>query len=647
MSRRLETIAQWFGRVGLAFVLFFGAWLAMGWLAPGNGLRVLLELAWLVTGVWLAVRLVRKGSRQAVWRLSHRLLVTYLFIAVMPFLWVVALGAVGAYSLIFQIAINVVTSALDQRIAEIESAAETVARANPGARADAMVRVLDPYFTERYAGLEAVLRQSGQVTHYPPGATAPAPPDESMPAQGILHRDGRFYLWSHVITGDGDVTITAPVTRALLDGLAPGLGPVDAAADPSQIRTASTGAAELAQGALPPKANMFDIAVPVYTTLPASEWDRPGEEGTAFTINLLTLPSAVLRQVFSRQAAQGLIELAFVAGLVILLVVVIVCWVIGITITRTITSAVRHLDEGTRRVMRGDFSHRIQVTGGDQLAQLSESFNRMTENLEDLLQVAKEKERLQAEIEIAREVQNLLYPRSLPQSRTLRLAAVCHPARLVSGDYYDYEVLHEQQVAVAIGDVAGKGVSAALLMATLQSALRTHLQGSQALAAGAANGSSRVQLSPASLVATLNQHLCANTSAEKYATFCLGLYDEAASSFVYTNAGHLPPALVRRGAVQRLEVNGTVVGAFPFADYDESRVTLEPGDLLVCFTDGITEPENAFGEMFGEERLLDLLVRHGESDERRIIEIVLEAVRDWTGSDELQDDMTLLLARRV
>ncbi len=647
MSLRLSTIVEWFGRVGLAFVLLFGAWLALGWLAPASGFRILLEIGWLIAGAWLAIRMVRRGSQQAVWRLRHRLLVTYLFIAVMPFLWIVALGALGAYSLIFQIAINVVTSALDERVAELESAAETVARANPGTREAAMTRVLEPYFTERYAGLEAVLRQAGRETRFPAGATAPAPPDESLPAQGILHRDGRFYLWSHVITGDGDVTITAPVTRALLDGLAPGLGPVDAAADPSQIRTASSGAAEVAQGTLPPKANLFDLALPVYTTLPASEWDTPGEEGSGFTINLLTLPSAVLRQMFSRQAASGLIELAFVAGLVVFLAVVIVCWVIGITITRTITSAVHHLDEGTRRVMQGDFSHRIQVTGGDQLAQLSHSFNRMTENLEDLLKVAKEKERLQAEIEIAREVQNLLYPRSLPQSKTLRLAAVCHPARMVSGDYYDYEVLGGEQIAVAIGDVAGKGVSAALLMATLQSALRTHLQSSQTLAAGAANGSARVQLSTSSLVSTLNQHLCANTATEKYATFCLGIYDEAASSFVYTNAGHLPPALLRRGEVQRLDVNGTVVGAFPFAGYEESRVVLEAGDLLVCFTDGITEPENAFGEMFGEERFIDLVMRHVDQEESRIIGIVLDAVREWTGSDELQDDMTLLLARRV
>jgi sigma-B regulation protein RsbU (phosphoserine phosphatase) len=138
-----------------------------------------------------------------------------------------------------------------------------------------------------------------------------------------------------------------------------------------------------------------------------------------------------------------------------------------------------------------------------------------------------------------------------------------------------------------------------------------------------------------------------NTSAEKYSTLCLGLYDEDAGSFLYTNGGHPPPALVRGGEIQRLDVNGTVVGAFPFAEYGESRIALELGDLLVFFTDGVTEPENEYGEMFGEERFLDLLVRNAHLGEEEIVRLVIESVRAWTGSEELQDDMTLLLARRV
>jgi phosphoserine phosphatase RsbU/P len=261
----------------------------------------------------------------------------------------------------------------------------------------------------------------------------------------------------------------------------------------------------------------------------------------------------------------------------------------------------------------------------------------MTENLAHLLMVAKEKERLQSEIEIAREVQNQLYPRVTPKTKSLRLTAVCRPARIVSGDYYDYECIHDTHVALAIGDVAGKGISAALLMATLQSSLRTQLN----------NSTGQGPLSAARLVSQLNQYLYANTSPEKFSTLCLGLYDEADSSFIYTNGGNVQPALVRGSTAHRLDVNGTVVGAFPFAEYSESRIALEPNDLLVFFTDGVTEPENEFGEMFGEDRFLDLVVRNAHLGEDDIVQAVIASVRAWTGSDELQDDMTLLLARRV
>jgi sigma-B regulation protein RsbU (phosphoserine phosphatase) len=339
-----------------------------------------------------------------------------------------------------------------------------------------------------------------------------------------------------------------------------------------------------------------------------------------------------------------------VAASIVFLIVEIISMIIGISMTRTITGAVHRLYEGTQKVMEGNFSHRIEVKGKDQLADLSESFNRMTENLERLLVVAKEKERLQSEVEIAREVQSQLYPRVVPQTRTLRLTAVCHPARMCSGDYYDYEVIRDSQVALAIGDVAGKGISAALLMATLQSSLRSQLQSALEIAATAGNGGGNVTLpllSTSHLVSRLNNQLHAYTSPEKYATFCFGIFDEPTGIFTYTNAGHLPPLLVRAGVAERLDVNGTVVGAFPFAKYDESRVELKSSDLLVCFTDGITEPENEYGEMFGEDRLIDLIARSSHLNDEQIVEVVLDSVREWTATDELQDDMTILLARRV
>ena len=270
---------------------------------------------------------------------------------------------------------------------------------------------------------------------------------------------------------------------------------------------------------------------------------------------------------------------------------------------------------------------------------------RIAGNLERLLLIEKEKERLQTELEIAREVQSQLYPKDAPPICGLKLTVRCDPARMVSGDYYDYQDIGRGKLAFAIGDVAGKGISAALLMATLQAALRAQIMQYHP---ERGNGRSREpELDAAKLVSALNQQIFAHTSPEKFATFFFALFDEPTRTLTYTNAGHLSPLLFRNGDVVPLDTNGTVVGAFPFATYDESCLTMNAGDLLVCYTDGITEPENAYGEMFRDQRLIELVQKHSHRADHEIVAIVLEAVRAWTGTPELHDDMTLLLAREL
>jgi sigma-B regulation protein RsbU (phosphoserine phosphatase) len=278
------------------------------------------------------------------------------------------------------------------------------------------------------------------------------------------------------------------------------------------------------------------------------------------------------------------------------------------------------------------------VKGNDQLAELAASFNTMTENLGRLIVVAKEKERLESELAIAREVQNQLFPKDVPYTKCLELKGVCNPARMVSGDYYDFITLSEHSLGFAIGDVAGKGISAALLMATIQSTMRTQLS--------SPNGTGTANLSTAKLVANLNRQLYATTAPEKYATFFFALYEEAEDRLLYTNAGHLAPMLLRGNSMEMLESTGTVVGAFPIARYQEKSIRLAAGDVLVAYTDGIVEPENAYGEMFGEDRLKELLLRYAKAGSDEIIARTMEAVNQWTGEGELQDDMTMLVARR-
>ncbi len=634
------------GRVGIAFAAFCAAYLLIDAFAPSTAWRFFAGLGALVTGIWLAVRLLRMAAQHAVWRLRNRLLVTYLFIAVVPILLILLLAAVGSEFLARQLAVYLVTSELDRRVENLRAAANSVELASSTDRPGVVSGMIDLFYMKRFPGIEVLVREGNRTIRYPIGSS-PAPPRDGWgDISGLLIRDGQFFLWAHNATAWGDITITAPVTRDFLAGLVPNLGVVDLSESGTSRAVFGSGASK--GGTMPPPINRFDNEFVWPATIPVADWDSPGRQRNVLLV-VRSRTSAVLSAVFNRKTDlfQSSLEIILVIGVVVFFIVEIISLVIGVAMTRTITGAVHRLYQGTQRMIEGDFSHRIEVTGKDQLAELSRSFNTMTENLERLLVVAKEKERLQSEIEIAREVQSQLYPRQVPKTRTLRLTAICQPARMVSGDYYDYECIRDSQVALAIGDVAGKGISAALLMATLQSSLRTQLQNWLEVAASAGNGVSFKSVSTSTLVSRLNNQLHAYTSPEKYATFCLGVFDEPTAAFTYTNAGHLPPLLVRDGEGHRLDVNGTVVGAFPFSNYGESRLEMKSGDLLVFFTDGVTEPENEYGEMFGEDRLIDLIIRNAHRSEPEIIDLVLSSVRQWTASEELQDDMTILMARRV
>lgn len=650
-------------RLGQAFVLLASAYALARSLGAEGVLTSLLGIGvWLLGGMVL-VRLARIGLRRAIWRLRNRLIVAYVFIAVVPVALVAALVGIGAWILAGQIAVHLATSALEQQIEMVRDAALGLASTPPEVLADRL-RWIGPYLSRRHPGLEILVRRGAAQWKHPEGSQPPVPPAGWGEAAGVVVKDGALYIWAHVVRAPAQVILLAPLDREAQARLAAELGEISIVAQPGAGRSESRRSIRLAskdkdyrseapRSRVPPPVNRLDREVDYASPLTVAIWEEPNRSQTRLLF-IRTRCSAVLRTVFGHKAAwrEG-VTMAYAATVLFLavagafLIVELVSLIIGVNLTRTITRAVQALYEGTERVMQGDFAHRVEVRGNDQLAQLTRSFNLMTENLERLLEVAKEKERLQSELEIAREVQNQLFPRSTPAARTLQLKAYCQPARLVSGDYYDYMGLPDSRLAMAIGDVAGKGISAALLMATVQSTLRAQIRGGVEVAAAAGGGSSAVGFSTAALVARLNQQLYAYTPPEKFATFYFAVYDDATGWLVYTNAGHPPPVLIRRGQPRRLEINGMVVGAFPFARYEESSLKLESGDLLVCFTDGVTEPENEYGEMFGEERLIEVLLKKADSDSQEIVDSVAEAVRQWTGSTDLQDDMTLLVARRL
>jgi len=321
-----------------------------------------------------------------------------------------------------------------------------------------------------------------------------------------------------------------------------------------------------------------------------------------------------------------------IAGLLILMFVMAV--LTGLVLTRAITSTIDQLYDATQQVREGDLTHTVKIERRDQLGILGESFNLMTGSIRSLIEEQKQRQRLENEISIAREVQNQLFPQRVPLVPGLEIEAICKAARMVSGDYYDFIELSPTKVAIAIADISGKGISAALLMASLQAALR-----SQLLAPGSDT------LSTAELVARLNRHLVRNTADDRFATFFIGVYDSETRLLRYTNAGHLPSFCLYGDQAFYLDKGGMVLGVFEDYEFVEGTETVPPNAVLIGYSDGLVEPENVYGEEFGITRLKDAAMRLNGSTPRTIALGMMQAVEDWAGTPEQADDMTVIVAR--
>ena len=339
--------------------------------------------------------------------------------------------------------------------------------------------------------------------------------------------------------------------------------------------------------------------------------------------------------------------------------------------TRAVTGTVHKLYRATESVKRGDFSHRIRTRSRDQLGELALAFNDMSSNIETLLSERVEHERLKREVEIAHEVQAQLFPRSTPALGGAAMTGECRAALGVAGDYYDYVEVAPGLVVFTLGDVSGKGLSASLVMSNLQAALRAQvaiiserlsaagrgLAQPMAAAAVGADGPAAAELQCgvtgtddscviSKMAESINGQLCRATDANRFATLFLALYDDGARELRYTNAGHNAPLLVRAGGgVERLWTGGTVLGAFDLAPFEEGRTRLSEGDLLVVYSDGITEAQNAAGEEYGEERLAALAAERRHETVENIRRDIFDDVDRWSGGAERGDDQTLVILK--
>jgi serine phosphatase RsbU (regulator of sigma subunit)/predicted enzyme related to lactoylglutathione lyase len=262
-------------------------------------------------------------------------------------------------------------------------------------------------------------------------------------------------------------------------------------------------------------------------------------------------------------------------------------------------------------------------------------FDEATRGLEAERRASAEKReaelRAAQELEIAKQVQARLFPQTLPPLRTLDYAGVCIQAREVGGDYYDFLSLGKNQVALVIGDISGKGIAAALLMANLQANLRSQF----AIAAD----------QPQLLLRLVNQLFYENTTENAYATLFFGEYDDHLQRMRYVNCGHLSGLLLRKNdSLERLSSTGTVLGLFKEWDCPVGEAQIFPGDIFALYTDGITESFNAAEEEFGEKRLVESLRRHRELSSPELLTAIVADVQQFSPREQ-SDDITLIVAK--
>jgi sigma-B regulation protein RsbU (phosphoserine phosphatase) len=674
--------------------------LALLKLAYGDSLGGWVSFLSFLVIIFLLILAFRWVKAKALWRLRNRLIVTYVFIGVIPVVMLVVLALLSFYLFAGQFATFVVTTALDSELKSLDAANSAIAhelavKLQAGATPETPAVEGLRRTRKAWANRHVHAWRDGKIVLSSTPATDAVSSPPVLP--GYLKGSFREVVRDHdklflravetIPLRERSLTVLSsePLDQRLLEDMAANLGEItlytgislrnvnqsqttagtrsgndvlDAGKPGTYVLDTSKAVPAYVAGTVPPPARTLDRQVSFGTSISVVNWET-GDRLNPVLISVQTRVSKLYARLFdSLGDIAPAVEWGLLVVAIIFALIEITAIVIGTRLTSTVTGAVAQLYEGTQHVNRGDFSHRIPVRSNDQVATLATSFNSMTASLEKLIEEQKQKQRLENELVIAQEVQAQLFPRESVQLASLEVHGFFRPARTVSGDYYDFLTLDSDRLILAVGDISGKGISAALLMATIHSAVRAHsLQDIPVLREPAAVGaalSSDVMLasglhgpdvSPGALLSLLNHQLYESTPPEKYATLFLGIYNGAKRKLTYSNGGHLPPIIMSEdGAIRRLECGGTVVGLFDQRSYEEDSVQLRRGEIFLAYTDGVTEPENDFGE-FGEQRLIELLRENRELPLPRISEIVTAAVDDWIGANEQPDDVTLVLAR--
>ncbi len=595
----------------------------------------------------LLLQSVARLRRRLLWRVRRKLILSYVFIGFVPVLLVAAFFAVAGAMSVLSASAETVRREIDGVVADVRVAAAGIAaRLSSGMEIAAALEPLGPELHGDYPGASAlVLRPvaaGGPVSAGPwSGGPRPDGIPEWVGEQGLAGLVTVGSRWPPSVravswVGRADaraVVIDVPLDTYVQERIATATGvdidsfaslPGDDTLDPARLASAD------------------GLAWVVF--LDPLDWATGGEEsGNLF----IRVPAAAFSEQFfgARVGADEasvryffLVLLAAIGGL--FLVIELAAFVMGLALARSITGSIHALSIGTDRIRRGDFTQRISVTSGDQLGDLAESFNAMTASVEGLLHQAAEKKRLENELRLARQIQMSLLPRDPTSVPGLSVTAVCRPAREIGGDYYDFIRLGERRLGVLVADVSGKGTSAALYMAELK---------------GLVLSLGHTYESPRQLLIEANRILSGALDSRSFITMLYAVIDLDAGTLTYARAGHTPlihaSAQGGRRKVRILLPDGLVLGLHglerQFTELlEEHQMAVEPGDVAVLFTDGVTEAMNEQDDLFGEARLARLLEDDDAADSSDALhERILRDVDAFVGSAAQHDDMTMVLLR--
>lgn len=654
--------------------IFPSTWTTLDAVDALGSLIVLFVVAYLLTkGVVLA-------KRRLLWRVRRKLILSYVFVGLVPGLLIIAFFLMAGFLLFFNVSSYILQSRVRTVIDQARFTAQSaVFEAEHGAPPEVLRRRLEqrqtltaanfPFTSYAVVPVEGLDCATAPVDTAPPARSMQLGPWRHLAAPERLPRwircEGFAGLFAYEVPVGAamqhrlvmravalphvrnpnwalvvDVPFTAVIEQRLREETGIELGDVTASPfDDSRVRIPQGQLLETRAPREPDESSVFGNWVAL---VDVHEWETGARNVAAIGMRL-NLPEIYQRITDVSALPLGrvlLVVLAFIG--VLFLTIQFVALVIGFALARQITGAVHDLFEGTEHLRNRDFTYHIPVRARDQLGELADSFNVMTGEITALIRENAEKARMEQEMLAAREIQQRLLPSGPMSIPGVGITAFCEPAREVAGDYFDFLTISPTKLGVLIADVSGKGLPAGLYMAQLKVI-------AQSLA--------RTQPSPSQFLKAVNRVVADNIDSKSFITMSYGVIDLEKMEMAFSRAGHCPlirvpgaaPAGLRKAEL--IAPDGLVLGlniddgALFDGMIEEVVVPLSPGDLIVFYTDGISETMNEGFDCYGETRLASVLEQYAHLPFEQLRSFIFADLHAFAGDADQHDDMTMILMK--